>query len=741
MEFFLDQKLNQQLIDAVETADFDTAKALFNDHQGEFSSEAHKFLCASYEKSLNRNYWLQFWELILDLHHPNRPNLMSRTLQLSQEKNIYPFLFVILKFPKYSQIIEDYAISVYLKKFTQRIPSLFQLIQDIEKLPAEMQSIFYSGVIKQSLRNGKFVILESIQTLKGPLFIAQCLESFPPDTLITLARKVVENRGNPKLIYHLIELISSKEIKKIFYKKLIMASIEENNTEMLHFLFKNKISTYFLEIITELTEIEKKTIYFHLVASLTTDTEFLIKVIKDLNSQTYFQAFVIESYNHFNIPLLQSLLTLCPPFDLQDATKSLDPNKLAIFLNLDATVSAFIHSKMNAFSKGFGFLTYEDALLTLAQRRERKTYDFAPVLLRFTELDEFLNVLKNAPKPLKISFVISGVHFISGEIMIDEKGIAKIFLIDSLGSDIWHEEFVKNFAQAFPSHEIYTSREKRQHATNCCAVFALDDVAHLATLRIEGHADIWEYLSAEKKPENRQDINTTVYCYSVPLPLSLTRTMQSTSLTQTIIPQKSQSSQEFIINKKGQTTVGSVTAFFKRDSPIDEKPKNTRLSYKLSKMIEQNWSYLISHSKETIQTHMQYFSLDAWRQRILEEHSQSYLTELIVPNFSDDPIAKELMTELQELKERFSQNNDKKMLVKAIQKMIEQYAPKLPQNELWQDFLVKVINDTLSVITSEQGPLQGGNNTYLSTTHDSDIEALKAMKEGLEGHHKPDIKA
>jgi hypothetical protein len=731
MEFFLDQELNQQLINAVESADFDTAKTLLSENQEGLSSEAHKFLCQSYQTSPHQENWLQFWELILTLQNPNPPNLISRTILLSQDKNFYPFLFIILKFPQYSQIVEDYAIRVYLKKFSQKIPSLFQFIQDMDNLNPEMQSIFYSGLIKQSFKYGRFLILESIQTLKGPLFIAQFLETFPPETLKTLSRKAVEHHFNPEFIFNLMQLIPSLETKKLFYKNLIMTSIEQNNTAMLRFLFEKKTSTYFFEIIHELTESEKKLICFQLVTNLNTDTEFLLQVIQELDSKEFFQAFVMESYTRYNIPLLQSLRRLCPPFDFEEASKSLNPIKLAIFLQKDASDAAFIYSKMNAFIQGYGHIDYEDALLTLAQRRERKAYDFSPILLRSTELEEFVNVLKSAPTPLKLSFVISGIHFISGEISIDKDGMAKIFIIDSLGSDIWYENFVTDFAKAFPSHEIYTSREKRQHATNCCAVFALDDVAHLATLRIEGHADIWEYLLA-----NRQDIDTTTDCYSVPLPLSLTRTMQSTTLTTTLLPQRTQSSQAFVINKKGQTTEESVTPFFKRESPTDKKPRNTRLSYKMSKMIEQNWNYLNSHPQETIQTDMQYFSLNAWRQRMLGKPEPSYLEELVAPDFTDEAIAQELMIALQGLKDKFTQNEDTNMLGKAIQEIIEEYAPKLPQNDLWQDFLVKVINDTLAVMISKQASQKQNQHRFYSPLQDAeiDIEALEAMKARLQGN-------
>jgi hypothetical protein len=728
MPFFQNAALNQQLKEAVEAADAHSAMRLLQEHDTELSDKAPLYLCEVFEES----NWLEFWEQILKNTDKNYSSLINKTLKLSQEKGLTAFLFSALKYPAHLEAIENYAIDILIKDYQKKVPYIKELFQKLGTQRPAISNQFFSLLIKKTFWRGQSTILNLLYQNLSPSDIAQSLASLPLDKFQDIAKRLVLKKINKEIIFSLIEHLPAPEIKKSFCKEIIMTCIEENNQELLHELFEKQESTDFLTIFSELSPSEKKLVCFYLVTHEPTDTPFIRELLTQLNSQEFYNQLVLESFNRYNIMLFKNLSTLCPPFNFEEAIQTCDKKKLQQYFRMEANRAQFIHSKMNPFAKGYGHIRYEDALLTLAQRRARKTYPFEAVVIRDRELDDFLSFLVSGPKPIETSFVISGGHYVAGKVAIDRNGQAKIFIIDSLGPEIWHHDFLTNFAQQFPQHEIYIAKEKRQNSNKGCSVFALDDVAHLATLRIEGHLNLWDYLSSEKKSENLSD--TPIQHYCAPLPLSLTRTMQSTSLLRNVIPEKSESAQKFKINKKGQTTEESVTPFFQKTSPDDPKPKNTRIDYKLFQMTEQNWAFLVNYPVSEVLQAMEYFTLDAWKKRLVSPSESAQDTV----DGSDQSIQENLITKLFDLKEQYRENGNAYLLSVEIQKIIIQYATFIAKTPQWKDVFIQLVDETLTLINKETR--KSTTTTSFFYSPEPEAEKLQSIKEQLEHGEVPIIK-
>ncbi|MFZ2315173.1 MAG: ankyrin repeat domain-containing protein [Gammaproteobacteria bacterium] len=274
----------------------------------------------------------------------------------------------------------------------------------------------------------------------------------------------------------------------------------------------------------------------------------------------------------------------------------------------------------------FGGIDYEEGKLACAQIKHDKknkavgSYDFCPTLLEPSEFKSYLLLLKHSLSwPLRERFIITGHHWISGDIQIDAHGKTSILFLDSLGShrNEIHDNtksYIAAFDSAFPEQEIFFSAIKRQYSPMGCSVFALDDMQHLFTLErylkdIHGKpVGLFDFLASQKNSLTGITIDTydgwpRSVSMSIPhLPLSLTRTMQSRHIYN-IIQERSMMEQETPINRKGETATLSVKKGFFSHS-------NERLNEKLRKLAEKIFLYLKNTDQATLKTDMEVFSLN-----------------------------------------------------------------------------------------------------------------------------------
>lgn len=99
----------------------------------------------------------------------------------------------------------------------------------------------------------------------------------------------------------------------------------------------------------------------------------------------------------------------------------------------------FLMKFMKQFCNGFGSITPEGGLLTIAQTHARKSYDFNPVLLNgMSELEKYLAILKECSSPLRERFVLASSHWIAADINMDADYKVSIFFLDSFDQGYFH---------------------------------------------------------------------------------------------------------------------------------------------------------------------------------------------------------------------------------------------------------------------------------------------------------------
>src|SRR3990167_8388313 len=233
------------------------------------------------------------------------------------------------------------------------------------------------------------------------------------------------------------------------------------------------------------------------------------------------------------------------------------------------TRANYIAEKIRHFEEGFGHLVYADGLLACAQIKASKSdYDFNPTVLRgplefanspedLAEFRAYLSIIKQSgKKPLRERFIITGQHWITGDIQIDADGKVQVLFLDSMGLEypvtsmhINTADIINEFSNVFPDASIYFSKTRRQASGPGCSVFALDDVRHLFTVEKylqSQYTGLFSYLAAqvgssgnmaEPYRERKLANGGTVHC--IPIPLSLMRTTLSSRLYTTYIPQRS----------------------------------------------------------------------------------------------------------------------------------------------------------------------------------------------------------
>lgn len=273
---------------------------------------------------------------------------------------------------------------------------------------------------------------------------------------------------------------------------------------------------------------------------------------------------------------------------------------------------SFVIKHMEPFINGFGQIEHDDGLLTFAQIAARKKYVFNPTLITKDELSDYLMMLKNDyTRPVRERFVISGMHWVSADIDIDQAGKVKILIIDSLGGQC-DPDFLGTVKGVFSGHSIsvYFDATKRQNSEKGCSVFALDDVRHLFTaeqyLKDEGSNPIklFEYLEHSRGEEKttgtgaeEKALKTDIAVSATHLPLSLMRTMQSDSLVRSVIEKRSDSEKKRPVNKKGRTAIEEAERDFQGSKTTDKKV-NTRLKRKLGRFAVENFKFLLEIQTE-----------------------------------------------------------------------------------------------------------------------------------------------
>ncbi len=234
-------------------------------------------------------------------------------------------------------------------------------------------------------------------------------------------------------------------------------------------------------------------------------------------------------------------------------------------------------------------------------------------------------------------------HWVSGLIQVDEVGKARVLVTDSLGisPEVAFGAVAECFMAQFESIDLFYSDEKRQQADAGCSVFALDDARHLQTVHrylppkyadtgvfgyLADHSDksALETLIPDFQPQPEKTF------FRARLPLHLMRTMQSRKLLDEVVPQRDE---RLPVNKRGESAVDSSVKHF--TSKAGEKPRNTRLEYKLHKMRDQNIAYLNSHTDDECKAAMDALTVSGFKKRVDMERVEHLQPEhkLIQQNF------------------------------------------------------------------------------------------------------------
>lgn len=316
----------------------------------------------------------------------------------------------------------------------------------------------------------------------------------------------------------------------------------------------------------------------------------------------------------------------------------------------------FIARKIMEFNRGFGNITYEGGLVTAASVRAKaiaksKNYNFNPTILPKEQFQEYLTILKNAERPLRERFVLTGEHWRSGDISIDQDGNVKVLFIDSVGFDNRLINIFSDFFKIFPNATAYLDDTQRQHSQYGCSVFTLDDIRHLFSIENNlgnkgKKVNLFDYLDNHKcgkMPFNHYTINLTQ------LPASFMRTKQSRALIEDVVqvlptgeervvvavlPKRNP---DEILNKKGQT-VKQFLEVETSDSPVNYYihpetggKRNRRLEYKLKKIAENNHKHITNLSEQQLRDEMQQFTLEGLKQRLAKESYATAKEASVIP--------------------------------------------------------------------------------------------------------------
>lgn len=419
----------------------------------------------------------------------------------------------------------------------------------------------------------------------------------------------------------------------------ILNPLKNSVKELLKCCRMQELNAAFLEMLLSVCHDTQQEEFLKLYSRkkyITILTDALSKVAPPEKQDAITRKLIQLSIKQANAPLLRLLVDRdkMPEYKLTEKEQTL----MMHLLSLDESAHKKIMELMNQFY-GFGqnesLIQLSGGLLTCAEIHNRKKgrYDFSPTVLNRSELEEYLQTLKKARPPLRERFVLTGLHWITGDIQIEADGQINVLIIDSLGNKkicLETSWAMKMIAQCFPTVKLYWSIEQRQHDEVSCSVYALDDVRHLFT--IEKYLDkkyattgLFGYL---KDPANRSDLNeekgrTKIFTFEAIqsyLPLPFLRTMQTRKLFG-FIGSRSPEEQKTPGEKSGKTVIEAAREDFVEK---EEKNVNQRLSRKLDKMMHNNARFFIHVGDEKkIEKQMQQFTLMGLKKRCAEEPPQS----------------------------------------------------------------------------------------------------------------------
>jgi hypothetical protein len=247
---------------------------------------------------------------------------------------------------------------------------------------------------------------------------------------------------------------------------------------------------------------ELKTLFLEIIKTSPDDALFKMLIEKFHISNDEIQEVMLERIKlacaRSNIEVLKEIYSHKPEYFEQLLT-----NKKLSWMDKDFLRACIKHD----FPESFGRLrcydsittnsSYPDMLLTCAALKSNND-SFDTVVLdgmeNLNELQTFCEFIKHNLQDLdgkRFSFIMSGKHWVSGEIFIDN-GNVQAFLIDPLGKQSIEDgaNFPKKsdktayrpdeiIASVFPNAEITIPENKIQHANNGCWVYAIDMVRKL----------------------------------------------------------------------------------------------------------------------------------------------------------------------------------------------------------------------------------------------------------------------
>ncbi len=314
----------------------------------------------------------------------------------------------------------------------------------------------------------------------------------------------------------------------------------------------------------------------------------------------------LEEYNYPTYVVLQEMINKkglsLPP--LSDRLS----HKLDILNHCPLDIRTHLHNIMIQLTRSMGRITSDTnttaatILLAAIKQAKENNYDFSPTVIMYDHRQQdFLDYLKHlitlAP-PIRERFLLTGAHWRSGEIEIDDTGHVKLFILDPSGGGLGAYE-MKHIGEIIADKKItfYFTKDQRQHSLSGCSVFALDDVRHFHT--IEKYAaqgkTLFQQLDERIVPDQTMEISENINAYFCKLPVSLMRTMQSRGVFTTIETEK-----DHIINKAGKTATDSTKTLFSVDN-FGAPEKNIRLDNKREKMAQRVGDFIdecIQHNPE-----------------------------------------------------------------------------------------------------------------------------------------------
>ena len=463
-------------------------------------------------------------------------------------------------------------------------------------------------------------------------------------------------------------LVSSNKVTLI--KKLLKKAKDENNA---HLLLEALLHAQFQDsTLKALTYSYERTFLI---------IDILSSISNQEKHEDLFNKFLLHGIASCNVRLVQAIQNHNPLL-FEKWVVTLDREHQAIvnnLLHLNDDRGIYINKVMHSFTRGFGHLNYESALVALAARRDKKkAYDFDPVLLKtdkddptIDEFKTFFQTLADAQKPIHQRFV--GIneqpHWFAGEVLIEDD-LAKIWIVDSLGagsnvaggyfSDRFQNQFpsfLQSFVETFPNHEIYASKEQRQDEKAGCSIFALDDINHSYNLHLGEHKDIWAYLSSASTTRASEIIRHTngVTVSVCPVPIAYLATTQSTRRFETSMRNRSTPDRSLLINKKNETVVTACAKFFSFSKEIPlvagshqetqsyfsqwasffgittEEPKkdNTRLYYKLNNISKVVALFLLKYTPSEIEEKCEFFKAANYPVRINYQRTSTQSNEFM----------------------------------------------------------------------------------------------------------------